>query len=85
MSVVNTMAVLEQDGKGAESAPPTSSENLWEVIRYVRREKEIAETKKDLAEGQVSQLRQNINQLTHQLEQARQQVQELTEATIVRA
>ena len=84
VSVVNTMAVLEQEGRGAESAPPTSSENLWEVIRYVRREKEIAETKKDLAEGQVSQLRQNINQLTHQLEQSRQQVQELTEATIVR-
>ena len=77
--------VLEQDGGSSESdPPPTSSENLWEVIRYVRREKEISETKRDLAESQVSSLKQTINQLTHQLEQTRQQLQELTDATTVR-
>ena len=78
--------VLEQDGGSSdELAPPTtSSENLWEVIRYVRREKEISETKRDLAESQVSHLKQTISQLTHQLEQTRQQLQELTDATTVR-
>ena len=78
--------VLEQDdGSSDELAPPTtSSENLWEVIRYVRREKEISETKRDLAESQVSHLKQTISQLTHQLEQTRQQLQELTDATTVR-
>lgn len=48
--------------------------------RYVRREKEIAETKRDLAESENTRHKQLVKHLQRQLGEAKQQLSEVNEA-----
>ena len=48
--------------------------------RYVRREKDIAETKRELAESENARHMQLVEQLQRQLSEARQQLSEVNEA-----
>lgn len=50
------------------------------LIRYVRREKEIAETKRELAESESSRYHQLSEHLQRQLDEARAELKEITEA-----
>jgi nucleoprotein TPR len=63
---------------GVESTTPTDDQ-LYEVIRFMRREKEIAETKMEMAESEKSHLLQTINRLEQQLVTANDQLKELGE------
>lgn len=83
-SGVTTPITILQQEREESTTPTTNSDQLWEVIRFVRREKEIAETKRDMAESQVTLLKQNVNHLEHQLEESRRQLQQLSDATEVR-
>ena len=66
----------EEEGRG--------SEQLWELIRFVRREKEIAETKREMSESECIRLRQRADHLQRKLMDTEQQLQELSEAARVR-
>ena len=48
--------------------------------RYVRREKEIAETKRDLADSENTRHKQLVEHLQRQLSEAKQQLSEVNEA-----
>ena len=48
--------------------------------RYVRREKEIAETKRELAESENTRHKQLVEHLQRQLTEAKQQLNEVNEA-----
>lgn len=67
----------ETDGGTPSSS---SSERLWEVIRYVRREREIAVTRQELAESESLRCQQEARQLERELREARQQLRETSEA-----
>ena len=60
------------------------SEQLWEIIRYVRREKEIAETRREMSESECVRLRQQAEHLQRKLTISEQELNELSEAAKVR-
>ena len=69
--------------KEIESDSSTPSDHLWEVIRFVKREKEIAETKREIAEGECSHLKLATQKLERQLKDTQTELRELSEATKV--
>ena len=66
--------------KESDSSAP---DHLWEVIRFVKREKEIAETKREIAEGECSHLKLATQKLERQLKDTQTELRELSEATKV--
>ena len=69
--------------EGGGLATPSNSDHLWEIIRYVKREKEIAVTKREMVESECTQLKQTVDRLQRQLADSNSQLQELSEATKV--
>ena len=67
-----------------ELTTPTSADTLWEVIRFVRREKEIAETKREMAENECSRFKQTSERLQRRLNDAETQLAELSATAKVR-
>ena len=63
-----------------DSTTQSSSEQLWEVIRFVRREKDIAETKRELAETENQRHRRLSEQLQRQLDETREQLKQVEAA-----
>ncbi|XP_064382187.1 nucleoprotein TPR-like isoform X2 [Halichondria panicea] len=57
-----------------------STEQLWEIIRFVRREREIATTKQEMAESENTRHKQQAEHLQRQLSTAQAGLAELTEA-----
>lgn len=84
LTTVSVAAQLQchDDKEETDSGTPSSSssERLWEVIRYVRREKEIAVTKQELAESESLRCQQEARQLERELREAQQQLRETSEA-----
>ena len=68
---------------GEGLATSSNSDHLWEIIRYVKREKEIAVTKREMIESECTQLKQTVDRLQRQLADSNSQLQELSEATKV--
>ena len=84
-SIIVVTKTVDEGGhdEGAGSDTPTNVDHLWEVIRFVRREKEIAETKREMAESEAAHLNQVVVKLQQQLAETKSQLQELADATKV--
>ena len=76
---IATTTHLHGDDDTDGGAPSQSSERLWEVIRYIRREKEIAVTRRELAESERLRHQQEARQLEQELREAREQLREISE------
>ena len=63
-----------------EGGNQSSPEQLWEVVRYVRREKSIADAKRELAEVENLRHKQLAEHLQRQLEETKGQLKEVSEA-----
>ena len=84
----STIVPLQADHTGSIEggeglATSSNSDHLWEIIRYVKREKEIAVTKREMIESECTQLKQTVDRLQRQLADSNSQLQELSEATKV--
>ena len=67
----------------ADDSGSDSVEHLWELVRFVRREKDIAETKKEMAEDENVRLTQSNKHLERKLQETELQLQELSEVVKV--
>ena len=56
----------------------SDSSNLVEIVRFVKREKEIANTKREMAESECRQLRHTAQRLENELKESQSQLLELT-------
>ncbi len=72
-----------EEGAELQTRRDDNSSNLLEIVRFVKREKEIAETKRDMAESQCRQLKHSVQRLESDLKDSQSQLQELTETAKV--
>ena len=70
----------ERDTPQAEGVVERSSEQLWEVVRYVRREKNIADTKREIAEAENLRNKQLAEHLQRQLQETKEELKEVSAA-----
>ena len=68
----------------AKQPRDTSSSHLLEVVRFLRREKEIAESRYDVISAESSRLKHQLENAQQQLQAARKQLQEEREKSQVR-
>ena len=61
-----------------------NSSNLLEIVRFVKREKEIATTKQEMAESECFQLKHKSQKLEKELNDCQAQLKEITETAKVR-
>ena len=85
-SVVSSLFFLQGSlpFTSADDSGSESPEHLWELVRFVRREKDIAETKKEMAEDENVRLTQSNKHLERKLQETEVQLQELSEIVKVR-
>ena len=77
--LVTLQQVDERDIPQAEGGD-RSSEQLWEVVRYVRRERSIADTKREIAEAENMHNKQLVEHLQRQLQETKEELKEVSEA-----
>ena len=73
--------LLSEDVSSRQSE--AESRNLLEIVRFVKREKEISDTRREMAESECLQLKHTAKKLERELEDTRSQLQELTEVAKV--
>ena len=72
-----------EQGAELQTRRDDDSSNLLEIVRFVKREKEIAETKRDMAETECRQLKNSVQRMERELKDSQSQLQELTETAKV--
>ncbi|XP_077526428.1 uncharacterized protein LOC144138158 isoform X2 [Haemaphysalis longicornis] len=66
---------LECDGAGSEEADRSGAEQLREVVRFLRREKELVGARAEAAEAESARLAVQLEQRSASLQQAQQELQ----------
>lgn len=83
------IVTLTQSDYTIDSSPSSRQQdddnsNLLEIVRFVKREKEIATVKQEMAESECLQLKHKSQKLEKELNDCQSQLKEITETTKVR-